>query len=90
MFAASNSNAIDDLHKLVQNYSSSQQAAAITHESHHYNPANVPNLLSHFAALQPQPEAPQAASLPASAYSDRLWEWSAMTEASKDYGNLFK
>ncbi|KAH6818974.1 NAC domain containing protein 35 [Perilla frutescens var. frutescens] len=94
-------NTIDDLHKLVHNYSSSssqQSAAAI---NHHYNPTTnhvVPpniNLLSHFTALQPQPEAepqPQQAGLgvnvvAAAAYSDRLWEWNAI----KDYNNdLFK
>ncbi|XP_057808400.1 NAC domain-containing protein 35-like [Salvia miltiorrhiza] len=87
--AASSSNAIDDLHKFVQNYSSSQQA--IGHESHHhYNP---PNLVSHFAALQPETQELGAvpASLPAAAaYSDRLWEWSGISEAGKDYSNLFK
>lgn len=91
--AASNSNAIDDLHKLVHNYSSSQQSASIGHENHHhYNPTNAPNLLSHLAALQPQPEAVNVVptSLPAPAYSDRLWEWNAISEASKDYTNLFK
>ncbi|XP_047977270.1 NAC domain-containing protein 35-like [Salvia hispanica] len=82
-----NPNAIDDLHKLVHNYSSSSQqsASAIGNESqlHLYNtpPANAPNLLSQFTALQPQ----------TAAYSDRLWEWGgAISEAGKDYSNLFK
>ncbi|KAL1534959.1 NAC domain-containing protein 35-like isoform X3 [Salvia divinorum] len=87
---ASNPNAIDDLHKLVHNYSSLQQSAsAIGDENQHhlYNttPANAPNLLSQFTALQPQTEV-----VPAAAYSDRLWEWGAISEAGKDYSNLFK
>ncbi|KAH6794095.1 NAC domain containing protein 35 [Perilla frutescens var. hirtella] len=94
-------NTIDDLHKLVHNYSSSssqQSAAAI---NHHYNPTtnhvappNI-NLLSHFTALQPQPEAepePQQTGLgvnvvAAAAYSDRLWEWNAIKDYNSD---LFK
>lgn len=99
--ATSSSNAIDDLHKLVHNYSS-QQSAVISHETHHHhysiNPTNVPNLLSHFAVLQQPPQQqqqPEAAGValnvvPAAAYSDRLWEWNAVPEASKDYNNLFK
>ncbi|XP_042062457.1 NAC domain-containing protein 35-like [Salvia splendens] len=82
--AASNSNAIDDLHKLVNNYSSSIG---------HYNPANAPNLVADFTALQPQAAA-HPGSLPAAAYSDRLWEWGAISEseaeAGKDLSNLFK
>ncbi|KAL1564893.1 NAC domain-containing protein 35 [Salvia divinorum] len=81
--AASNSNAIDDLHKLVHNYSSSIG---------HYNPANTPNLVSEFTALQPQAAAHGV--VPAAAYSDRLWEWGAISEseseAGKDLSNLFK
>ncbi|GFP80434.1 putative NAC domain-containing protein 94 [Phtheirospermum japonicum] len=75
--------AIDDLHKLVNNYS--QQAVAVSHENHHqYN--NVPNLLPHFSALPPPPQ--QAG--PAAAVSDRLWDWNAVSEANKDFTNLFK
>ncbi|XP_042007602.1 NAC domain-containing protein 35-like isoform X2 [Salvia splendens] len=75
-----NPNAIDDLHKLVHNYSSCQQSDQS--QLHLYNtpPANAPNLLSQFTALQPQ----------TAAYSDRLWEWGAISEAWKDYSNLFK
>ncbi|KAG6406349.1 hypothetical protein SASPL_133949 [Salvia splendens] len=76
-----NPNAIDDFHKLVHNYSSSQQSAsAIGNESqlHLYNTPPA-NLLSQFTALQPQ----------TAAYSDRLWEWGAIPEAGKDYSSLF-
>ncbi|KAI3445527.1 hypothetical protein Pfo_002192 [Paulownia fortunei] len=92
IFSSSSSQAIDDLHKLVNNYS--QQAASINHANHQYN---VPNLLPHFSNLQPEPEPQQAppalnvvpGSLQA-AFSDRLWDWSVISEASKDYTNLFK
>ncbi|XP_047946992.1 NAC domain-containing protein 35 [Salvia hispanica] len=82
--AASNSNAIDDLHKLVHNYSSSIG---------HYNPASAPNLVADFTALQPQAAAHGVVPA-AAAYSDRLWEWGAISEseseAGKDLSNLFK
>ncbi|XP_011087598.1 NAC domain-containing protein 35 [Sesamum indicum] len=92
IYATSSSHAIDDLHKLVN-----IQAASINHENHQYNtPNNGPlNLLSHFST-QPEP-LPAAAlnvvgpgSVPA-IFSDRLWDWNAISEAGKDYmTNLFK
>lgn len=85
------SNNVDDLHKLVHNYSSSSSQQPMSHQ---YNipTTNVPpNLLSHFTALPPQPEPELNVVVPAAAYSDRLWEWNAISEASKDYSNdLFK
>lgn len=87
----SSSHAIDDLHKLVNNYSTNQ-------ENHHFsNNIIVPGLLSHFSTLQPQPQqqhqlAPNV--IPGSiqaAYSDRLWDWNSISDqASNDYNSHFK
>ncbi|KAL0357257.1 UNVERIFIED_CONTAM: NAC domain-containing protein 35 [Sesamum calycinum] len=92
IFSTSSSHAIDDLHKLVN-----IQAASINHENHQYStPHNGPiNLLSHFST-QPEPLPATAlnvvvpGSVPA-VFSDRLWDWNAISEAGKDYmTNLFK
>ncbi|KAL8527572.1 hypothetical protein ACS0TY_005431 [Phlomoides rotata] len=71
------SHALDDLQKIVNN----------SVYNHHFNHNNdVPaNLLSHSAAMQPQQAGP--GSLP---YTDRLWDWNSISEATKDYNNLFK
>ncbi|XP_073030406.1 uncharacterized protein [Primulina eburnea] len=93
----SSSHAIDDLHKLVNTYSTNQ-------ENHHFsNNIIVPGLLSHFTTLQPQPQPqPQQQQqqqvalnvIPGSieaAYSDRLWDWNSISDqASKDYNSHFK
>ncbi|XP_073126375.1 NAC domain-containing protein 22-like [Henckelia pumila] len=87
----SSSHAIDDLHKLVNNYS-------INQENHHFsNNIIVPGLLSHFSTLQPQPQQQQQLALnviPGSiqaAYSDRLWDWNSISDQpSKDYNSHFK
>lgn len=84
--SSSQPNNIDDLHKLVNTNYSSQQASLPNLEN------NVPNLLSHFSPLPPPP--PVALDVvPGSfqaAFSDRLWDWNGIPEASKDFNNLFK
>ncbi|KAI3448393.1 hypothetical protein Pfo_005058 [Paulownia fortunei] len=95
MFASSSSHAIDDLHKLVDINNYSQQATLANHENPQYL-NYVPNLLSNFSTLQPQPQPQPPVALnvvPGSfqaAFSDRLWDWNAISEASKDFTNLFK
>lgn len=89
---------IDDLHRLVMNFNYPQQQyqslpnnIAINHEI--IDPP--PNLASHFPTLPPQPQPQPAAGalnvgpFPA-AFSDRLWEWNAISEANKDFTNPFK
>ncbi|KAL8541885.1 hypothetical protein ACS0TY_002942 [Phlomoides rotata] len=105
IFAATSSTTshanIDDLHSLVMNFNYPQQQypsslpnIAINHDDINIDPnMNAPNLASHFPTLQPQPAAAALNVLPASfpaAYSDRLWEWNAISEASKDFTNTFK
>ncbi|KAL3843618.1 hypothetical protein ACJIZ3_001021 [Penstemon smallii] len=68
----------DDLHKLVNT------ANTTTHD-------HAPNLLSHFSSTL-QPEVPDQSIQPV-VFSDRLWDWNAISEAAagKDnYNNLFK
>nr|GMD48556.1 NAC domain-containing protein 35-like [Ipomoea batatas] len=90
-FSASSSAvaAADDLHRLVN----SQQQISLQH------PQLFQSLSSPFPPppmLQPLP--PQNLALPpgslhaAAAFSDRLWDWSSMGDASRDYGagNPFK
>lgn len=53
--------------------------------NHHQN-NDVPGLLSHFVSMQPA--GPGINALP---YTDRLWDWNSISEASKDsYNHLFK
>ncbi|CAA0819549.1 NAC domain containing protein 35 [Striga hermonthica] len=80
---------VDDLQKLVNisNNNYSQQL-----ENPQYLNNGVPNFLSHFATnLQPQSQnaVPMPGSLQA-AFQDRLWDWNGISEASKDFNNLFK
>ncbi|PIN03657.1 hypothetical protein CDL12_23819 [Handroanthus impetiginosus] len=86
IFSSSSSHAIDDLHKLVNNYS-------INHENHDQYNINPNILVPHFSNLQPPAPQQQAVlALPGSlqaAFSDRLWDWSGVSEAGKDYTNLF-
>ncbi|GER45894.1 NAC domain-containing protein [Striga asiatica] len=77
---------IDDLQKLVNiNNNYSQQL-----ENPQYLNNGVPNFLSHFATnLQPQSQNAVPGSLQA-AFQDRLWDWNGISDASKDFNNLFK
>ncbi|KAK4491314.1 hypothetical protein RD792_002050 [Penstemon davidsonii] len=74
----------DDLHKLVNN--GNHYTANTTHD-------HVPNLLSHFSStLQPVTSTmvPEQSIQPV-VFSDRLWDWNAISEAAgKDYNNIFK
>lgn len=86
------SNVIDDLHRLV-NF---QHGSTTHHQLYHDNNTNHP---SHLAALQPQPQ-PQPHSQALSlnmlpdtlqaAFSDRLWDWTSVTDPSKEFHNPFK
>ncbi|KAL3620753.1 hypothetical protein CASFOL_035665 [Castilleja foliolosa] len=88
IFPSSSSIAIDDLHKLVNNYS--QQGVTISHENHHHQYNSGPNLLSQFSALPPPVAADVVPGTLQAAVSDRLWDWNAVSEANKDFTNLFK
>ncbi|KAH6837696.1 hypothetical protein C2S53_000960 [Perilla frutescens var. hirtella] len=94
-FAATSSHALDDLHKLV-NIDFQQQDNATSSSANHVHYPNVTaatDFLSYFPTLQPQP--PQAAAAVAPNIIpgglDRLmWDWNTISEASKDFTNLFK
>ncbi|RVW44364.1 NAC domain-containing protein 35 [Vitis vinifera] len=80
--------AVDDLHRLV-NY---QQASINQQQQYHNNP----NQPSHQFSTLPVPQSSQSLALntlPGSlqaAFSDRLWEWNPIPEASRDYNSPFK
>ena len=82
------SHAVDDLHRLV-NF---QQASMNQQQQYHNNP----NQPSHQFSTLPVPQSSQALALntlPGSlqaAFSDRLWEWNPIPEASRDYNSPFK
>ncbi|KAK6121282.1 hypothetical protein DH2020_044985 [Rehmannia glutinosa] len=94
----------DDLHKLVNNINNIENPSQYNIINNNNN--NVPNLLSQFSTLQPNitqpPPPPQpavvaalnvvpAGSFQATPFSDRLWDWNAISEASnKDFTSLFK
>ncbi|KAK6143797.1 hypothetical protein DH2020_024145 [Rehmannia glutinosa] len=94
----------DDLHKLVNINNSIENPSQYNIINDINN--NVPNLLSQFSTLQPNitqpPPPPQpavvaalnvvpAGSFQATPFSDRLWDWNAISEASnKDFTSLFK
>ncbi|GFP95057.1 transcription factor jungbrunnen 1 [Phtheirospermum japonicum] len=93
----------DDLHKLVNinnnnNNNNNTYSANNLDQNPQYLSNVVPNLVSHFSTslqpTQPQPAQPQALNVvPGSfqaAFPDRLWEWNGISEASKDFTNLFK
>ncbi|CAK9137426.1 unnamed protein product [Ilex paraguariensis] len=79
------SNGVDDLHRLV-----SYQQDSINHQEqyHHVHPSQFSNLLAppQSLALNMMPAAHQAT------YSDQYyqWDWSSISETSKDYGSPFK
>ncbi|XP_073146766.1 uncharacterized protein [Henckelia pumila] len=99
--AGSSSHSTDhDLHKLVNVYSSHDQAASnICQENQHYSNNIATNILAHFSGLQQQQQQQQQqlpVEIPGSGqidFLDRMWDWNAVSEASnKDhrYTNLFK
>lgn len=83
--------AIDDLHKLVNNYEINPHQQQINHGSHHHysTPNTDQNIMSHFAGLQQQNMVPVPGPIQA-AFPDRLWDWNGIQEVGKDYTNLFK
>lgn len=101
LFSSSSSNlhptTDDDLHRLV-NYQQAQahaaQASIIHQQQQHYHNHHHSQFST---SILPQSSQPltlnmlSAGSLPASAFSDRLWDWNQIQEASRDYNNtLFK
>lgn len=85
------SNTIDDLHRLV-NF----QNASLSHHQQQYH--NNPNHSSQLFSTLQAPPLPQSSSLalnmlPGSlqaAFTDRLWDWNSINEASKDFNSPFK
>ncbi|XP_051144308.1 NAC domain-containing protein 35-like [Andrographis paniculata] len=81
---------IDDLHKLVhsiQNYSTHHHQISTLPNIHHdqnHNPHQYSGLLQQFSAMQPPPLPPNIS--PTAAFQ---WDWTAMSETSKDFTNLF-
>lgn len=75
---------LDDLHRLV-NF---QQASMSQHQQQYHNNPSHP---SQFSSLQPQVQQPLALNmLPGplqAAFTDRLWDWNSINEASKDFNN---
>ncbi|CDO97677.1 unnamed protein product [Coffea canephora] len=75
---------LDDLHRLV-NF---QQASMSQHQQQYHNNPNHP---SQFSSLQPQVQQSLALNmLPGplqAAFTDRLWDWNSINEASKDFNN---
>ncbi|XP_073022889.1 uncharacterized protein [Primulina eburnea] len=88
IFANRTSNPIDDLHKIVNNYSLNQE--------NHYNNINTTNLFPHYSTLQQQQQQSAnvilAGSSQATTILDRFWDWNSSSEASKldDNYNIFK
>ncbi|CAK9177839.1 unnamed protein product [Ilex paraguariensis] len=80
-------NGVDDLHRLI-----SYQHASINHQQQYHNHP-IQTQLSQFSTLLPQPQSLSGNMLPGSnqtTFSDKLWDWSSITEASKDYNCPFK
>lgn len=84
------SNAVDDLHRLI-NYQ--QGASSISQQQHYYNGHHHPasQLMSNFP---PHSQPLGLNTLPnvlPTALSDRiLWDWNPISEANREYTNLFK
>ncbi|XP_059652137.1 NAC domain-containing protein 35 [Cornus florida] len=84
-------NSVDDLHRLV-NY----QQVSINHQQQYYQ-NQLQHLSSQFSStLQPQSQSmlalnPLPGSFQAVGFSDRLWDWNSVTDATnKDYTSPFK
>ncbi|PIN17395.1 hypothetical protein CDL12_09945 [Handroanthus impetiginosus] len=86
--SSSSSHAIDDLHKLV-NINYSQQVSILSNQdiNPHYPSNNI--VLSQFSSPL-QPTTTVGLGSFHAAFSDRLWDWSGISDANKDFYNLFK
>ncbi|KAL9141059.1 hypothetical protein ABFS82_14G078100 [Erythranthe guttata] len=85
-----NPNIDDDLHKLVNiNYSSQQSASLLTNNNNNNNLENNNNNPQYPNNNNVLPEFSPSLQPPAG-FADRLWDWNSISEANKDFTNLFK
>ncbi|KAL7124979.1 hypothetical protein ABFS83_14G084900 [Erythranthe nasuta] len=97
LFSTNNNSSIntdidDDLHKLVNiNYSSQQSASLAANNNNNNNLENI-NLENNNNPQYPNNNnvLPDFSSSLQPAVSDKLWDWNSISEANKDFSNLFK
>ncbi|KAL7082286.1 hypothetical protein ACP275_14G089800 [Erythranthe tilingii] len=93
-----NPNIDDDLHKLVNINYSSQQSGSSLANSNNNNNNNNNNHNNNLENNNNNPQYPNnnnvlpefSSSLQPATFSDRLWDWNSISEANKDFSNIFK
>ncbi|KAL3635201.1 hypothetical protein CASFOL_019748 [Castilleja foliolosa] len=80
----------DDLHKIVNTNNNNNNYSTNNLDQNPYY--LVSHVSTNLQPSQPQPAQPEALYLVPSSFqaADRLWEWNGISEASKDFTNVFK